>query len=179
MAIISIGTWTAQQSGSAALFILEPPIAEDLISIPLSVYAHSSPAHLTGNAVIVLFAGTFVSLVSTPLRFHAFFISTGVLGGVSQLHIAELITGGPSAGILGASGAALALIGYMLTANPLSATALRNVPSWAVGVVATVIAAGITVYFSGGTVGNVGYVAHFTGALLGAVAGHWSILRPR
>lgn len=181
MSVVSIMVWTARQSGNGAAFVLKQPMLQPWWDLPLSVYAHASPSHLIGNATIVVLAGGLVSFRASLSRFHLFFAGSGMAAGVAQVAVSDaLSTGiGFSSSVLGASGAALALVGYIATSNRLSSTVLSGVPRYVVVLIALGVAVVTTIYFSGGGVGRVGYVAHFVGALVGVLAGHWNILRPR
>ena len=180
MSVVSIVGWTVRQSGSGAAFALRQPVLLPWWELPLSVYAHADPSHLLGNAVIVVLAGGLVSLRASLPRFHAFFVGSGMLAGVAQVAVSDALSAGTavSNSVLGASGAALALVGYIASSNRLSSTVLRGVPRYVVVLIALAVAAVTTVYFSGGGVGRVGYVAHFIGALVGVLAGHRNVLRP-
>jgi len=179
MSVVSIAVWTARQSGNGAAFALRQPILSPWWDLPLSVYAHATPSHLVGNAVIVVLAGGLVSLRASRPRFHVFFVGSGILAGVTQVAVSDALSPevAVSSSVLGASGAALALVGYIATANRLSSTVLRGVPRYVVVLIALTVAAVTTIYFSGGGVGRVGYVAHFIGALVGVLAGHRNVLR--
>jgi len=58
--------------------------------------------------------------------------------------------------------------------NDISSWVLRHVPRWAVGVAIVGVAVALTLRSAGAQIAN---VAHLTGALLGAVAGHFNVLR--
>lgn len=174
MVVVSLLTWGASLVGLLGLFVLAPPVLSPPWALVTSVYAHSGPTHLLSNAVVVALAGTLVATSTTRLRFHAFFITTGVLAGLAHVWLGSLV--GPSTGVLGASGAAFALVGYVVTANPVSSTVLdrlRLPPRLFVALVA-VVAAGLTLLFSAP---GSALVAHLTGALLGLLAGRLRLLR--
>jgi len=133
-----------------------------------SVYAHGDLVHLCSNAVVVALAGVPVALSTTRARFHAFFLATGILAGV-----AEILTG--AAGVIGASGAAFALVGYVVAANPVAGVvATRADVSPRVGVAAVAAIALLVVVLFGG-VGSA-LLAHFVGAAVGLVAGRDRVL---
>jgi membrane associated rhomboid family serine protease len=128
-----------------------------------SVYAHGDLLHLLSNAVVVVLAGVPVALTTTRARFHGFFLATGALAGV-----AEVVSG--AAGVIGASGAAFALVGYVVAANPVAGAVSDRVdlsPRVGVGAVA-VVALLIVVVFGGA---GSALLAHFVGAAVGLVAG--------
>lgn len=175
MLVVSLLTWTSSLIGLVGMFVLAPPVLFPPWALVTSVYAHASLTHLLSNAIVVAVAGSFVAWSTTRLRFHAFFVTTGTLAGVAQVWAGELL-GMPTA-VLGASGAALALVGYLITANPASVAlfdSLRLSPR-IVALVAAVIAIGLTVTFSAP---GSALVAHFTGATLGLLAGRTQLLTP-
>lgn len=154
-------------------FALSPPLAVYPWTLVTSVYAHSGLVHLLSNAVALLLLGLVVEAVTTRARFHAFFIATGVLAGVLQVVVSGL--SGPAAGVLGASGAILALAGYALVANPVSETILdrlrlrRRVQFGLFALLAVVVTL-VT-----GTAGAA-LIAHFVGLLVGLLAGRLRLL---
>lgn len=174
MSLVTVVALTVARAGGAAgMFILQAPISEGLWQIPLSVFAHVGWAHLAANAVVVLVAGGLVALSSSVVRYHAFFLVTGALSGVAQVVVTGLF--GPPAAVLGASGAALALVGYLLTSNAASSWLLDRVPRWAAAVVIGTCGLALMLrYYAAGSA-NVG---HLAGALLGLVAGRFNVLRP-
>lgn len=154
------------------VFALATPLADRPWTVVLSVYAHASPTHLAANAVALAILGPFVGYVTTSVRFHAFFVGSGAAAGVAQI-LATLPNG--SKPVLGASGAIFALLGYLLVGNRASERALSWVPlGWLAWLVLFVgVAAGVTLATAAP---GVALVAHFTGFLLGAVAGHARLL---
>ena len=163
----TLGVMLAVTTVGAAVGPARVALSTAVLSAPwtlvTSVYAHASVVHLLSNAVVVALAGTPVALVTTRLRFHAFFLATGALAGLAAVLL------GASA-VVGASGAAFALVGYVLAANPVAGLAGRifGGSSWLVVGVVTVVALGLALVFSapGSTL-----VGHAAGAALGLLAG--------
>lgn len=174
MVVVSLLTWVASFVGLISLFVLAPPVLLPPWTLVTSVYAHSGPAHLLSNAVVVALAGSLVAWSTTRLRFHAFFVTTGVLAGLAHVWIGSLV--GPPTGVLGASGAAFALVGYVITANPVSTTVLDRLrlPPRLLVVLVAVVAGGLTLLFSAP---GSALIAHLTGAVLGLLAGRLQLLR--
>jgi len=117
---------------------------------------------------------------TTALRFHAFFLLTGALAGLAEVWFAA-VAGSMLPGIvaqvnvLGASGAIIfALFGYLLTSNRLTDRVVGNfeVSPRVRFALFAVVAGAITVATASQ---QVALVAHFTGLLLGLLAGR---LRP-
>ncbi|WP_101295371.1 rhomboid family intramembrane serine protease [Halegenticoccus soli] len=147
----------ARPLGLGGLFVLAPPLYE------------------TPVALVLL--GLPVEHETTRARFHAFFLVTGSLAALAEITVGALFA--PRAvGVLGASGALFALLGYMLTGNPLSGSALDrlNLSRRAQLLVFAAVAVVITFATSAP---RVALVAHFTGLLLGLVAGRTRLLRVR
>lgn len=164
------------------LFVLAPPLDTNPWTVVTSVYAHGGLGHLLSNSVALVIFGWPIARATTRLRFHTFFVVTGALAGISQVTITEFTAlvagGGQAAGVLGASGAVFALMGYLLAGNRLSdgLAARIEVPTWMALVVFVVLAGAITWLTAAP---GVALVAHFTGFLLGLVAGRMSLLEVR
>ncbi|ERH10951.1 MAG: rhomboid family protein [halophilic archaeon J07HX64] len=174
------------------LFILEPPVQNDPWTVVTSVYAHANPGHLLSNAVALVLFGYAVATATTRTRFHLFFLSTGVLAGVSQIVLSDVLAETPvlndivgaaplidataTGGVLGASGAVFALLGYLLASNRLVAglDAVADVPSWVAYFVFVILAIAVTAATASQ---GVALIAHFTGLLLGLLAGWVNLLR--
>ena len=172
MGVVSLLTWTARSADSIELFVLQKPVLEPWWQLPVSVYAHADPSHLFSNATVVLFAGGIISLASTWLRFHVFFIVTGAVSGISQVYLTGVL--GNSVAVLGASGAAFALVGYLATSNPASAKLFERSRNRTLAAAVIGIALVLTLFVAGVDVAN---VAHFIGILMGAVAGYFNLLQ--
>lgn len=172
MGVVSIFAWTAKSADNVELFVLQEPLLKPWWQLPLSVYAHISPTHLFGNAVVIFIAGGIISLSSTWIRFHGFFILTGILSGASHVLLTEFL--GDPVAVLGASGAAFALVGYLFTSNPASAGLFEKSSTRSVAAVIIAMALVLTLYVAGMNVAN---VAHLSGGLVGAVAGYFNLLQ--
>jgi membrane associated rhomboid family serine protease len=172
MGLVSVATWTGLSAGNIEPFVLQAPVHDPWWQIITSIYAHATPGHLLSNAVLILVAGGLISLSTTWFRFHLFFLLTGALAGISHVWATDAL--GTPVGILGASGAAFALAGYVLTANPASASILDWIPVRAVLGILAALALAMTVMWSGP---ESAYIAHLVGALIGLLAGHYRLLR--
>lgn len=165
-----------------SLFTLTAPVSRNPWTVVTSVYAHGSLSHLAANALALAFAGVLLERQTTPARFHAFFLVTGALSGLAEVWLWAVVApfvGGVAAqaGVLGASGAIFALLGYLLTSNRLTD---RVVGSVQVGPrVQLAVLAAIAVLVTLATASpQTALVAHFTGLLLGLLAGRAHLLRP-
>lgn len=155
-------------------FALALPLAAHPWTIVLSVYAHAGVGHLFANALALVVVGLLVERRTTRARFHAFFAVTGALAGVAHLYVTALL-GTPTA-VIGASGAVFALLGYATTGNRAVAPLLARVDLGPrATLVAFVVVAVVVVLATAAP--KVALVAHFTGLLLGLVAGRLRLLR--
>lgn len=154
-------------------FVLAPPVELRPWTLVTSVYAHGGIGHLLSNSLALLVFGLLVERRTTRFRFHAFFIVTGVLAGVAQITLGGLV--GPAQGVLGASGAIFALMGYILAGNVVSATLLNRIRlSPRVQIALFIVFAAVVTVATGAP--GVALIAHFTGLVLGLVAGRAGVL---
>jgi len=179
MIAVSVGYWfigSFARPLAAFLFVLSPPASVHPWTLATSVYAHAGLGHLLSNALVVVVAGVPVAASTTRTRFHAFVLVTGALSGLAQIWVSGLLS---PAGVLGISGAAFALVGYVAAANP-AADALGRfagrlgVPPRVVVLAVGALAVGVTLVLS--PAGSA-LVAHLVGLLLGIVAGRMGLLR--
>lgn len=163
------------------LFVLAPPLTTNPWTIVTSVYAHSGLGHLVSNALALVVFGWPVARSTTRLRFHVFFAVTGAIAGVSQIALTRALDAAPlvpiaaTPGVLGASGAVFALLGYLVASNRLS-TGLASVvefPRWLSAVAFVGLATAVT-YATASP--GAALIAHFAGFLLGLAAGRARVL---
>ncbi|WP_324664887.1 rhomboid family intramembrane serine protease [Haloarcula sediminis] len=168
--------------GWRGLFALSNPLFSRPWTLVTSVYAHASVTHLVANALALALGGLLVERVTTAARFHAFFVGVGALSGVTQVTltgvVGTLVPGMPAqVSVLGASGAVLGLYGYLLGSNPLTERLVAGVElaprhQLALG---GVLAAAVTLLTANP---GVALLAHFTGLLVGFLAGRVHLLAP-
>ena len=164
-----------------ALFVLSSPLTTNPWTVFTSVYAHLNIWHLLSNSVALVLFGWPVARATTRARFHAFFLLTGALAGMAQIAVTNLVATlplvgiEPTVGVLGASGAVFALLGYLLASNPLSSGlgARIDVPAW-LTITVFVAVAGVLTFLTASP--NAALVAHFTGIVLGLAAGSVNLL---
>ena len=155
---------------ASSLFVLGPWFPSTPWTLVTSVYAHAGVGHLLGNAVTLAFVGLLLERSTTTVRYHAFFLVTGMLAGLSQVFVSE-------GGVIGASGAIFALIGYVVTANPISEVAFSRLRL--TRGVQLVIFALLAVLVTALTAAQgAALAAHFAGLLMGLVAGRLHVLEP-
>jgi len=147
-----------------------------------SVYAHASVSHLVANALALALGGVLVERLTTRARFHAFFVTVGSLAGVTQVAlvglVGPLVPGMPArVAVLGASGAVLGLYGYLLGANRLTELLVAGVElAPRVQLVLGVVLAAVVTLLTANP--GAALVAHFTGLLVGFLAGRAHLLAP-
>ncbi|WP_231608440.1 rhomboid family intramembrane serine protease [Haloferax gibbonsii] len=174
MFVVSTATWVSAFAGFGRnLFVLTVPLSAHPWTLVTSVYAHLGPGHLFSNAVLLIIAGGLVSLSTSAIRFHVFFVLAGAAAGSTQ--VLALHHRGLPIGVLGASGAVFALIGYILTSNLLSKFVLDrlDIPWWAATLGVVFVAALLTMQYSAP---GSALLAHFAGAVLGLAAGRLRLL---
>lgn len=165
----------------AGLFVLAPPLTTNPWTIVTSVYAHGGIGHLVSNSLALIVFGWPVARATSRVRFHAFFLVTGALAGVSQIVLTNAASSAPllavpgTRGVLGASGAVFALLGYLIASNRLSTglASFVDVPQWLAAVVFIALAIAVTMATAAP---GVALLAHFTGFLLGLIAGRARLL---
>jgi membrane associated rhomboid family serine protease len=155
-------------------FALSPPLDARPWTLLVAVYAHAGPAHLAANALGVLVVGPLVERGTTRVRFHAFFAGSGALAGLVEVLVSGLA--GPGVAVLGASGAVFALLGYALAGNRVVGTVLDRFDvdrSVTLGLF-VLVAAVLTLATAAP---GIALVAHFTGVVVGLLAGRVNLLR--
>ncbi len=174
------------------LFVLSPPIADRPWTVVTSVYAHGNVGHLLSNSIALVIFGWPIARATTRIRFHVFFLVMGALAGISEIVVSALLavvssvvaallpvvaipTFPATGGVLGASGAVFALMGYLLAGNRFSSgiASVIQLPQWLAWVVFLGFAIAITLATAAP---GVALIAHFTGFLLGLLAGRARVL---
>lgn len=184
VAVYILQAITASVGAMIGLFVLAPPLTNNPWTIITSVYAHGGLGHLASNSLALILFGWPVSRATTRLRFHTFVLVTGALAGIAQILVTgalaslPAVTVMPTQGVLGASGAVFALLGYLLASNRLSSVfaSFIDVPRWVTLTVFFVLAVIVTLATAQP---GVALLAHFTGFLIGLIAGRVGVLEVR
>lgn len=172
--VFAAQTVTALVGVGTAAFALSLPLVVQPWTLVLATYAHAGVGHLLANAVALALIGPLVGRRTTPFRFHAFFVLVGALAGAAELFVAATL--GTGVAVLGASGAVFGLVGYALTGNRLSGPLFDRLGLDRTTTLA--VFAGLAVLFTLLTAApGLALVAHFTGLLLGLLAGRGRLLR--
>lgn len=158
-----------------AWFALATPLARPW-TLVTSVYAHATIGHLFTNALALALVGFALERYTTRVRFHVFVLVAGVVAGIGQLLVSAAV--GTSVAVIGASGAVLALYGYVLVGNRVVDGLFSRVDIGRRVTIAVIVIVALAVTLS--TAGRgVALAAHFVGFVVGIVAGRGRVLRPR
>jgi membrane associated rhomboid family serine protease len=154
-----------------ALFVLHPDNILFVWTWVTSVFSHGGLFHIAGNAIVIYFFGRLAEQQMGSKTYTVFFLGSGVLAGLGQVGL-QLVQGGPAYGVLGASGAALAILGFVTVLNPdltVYLYFLIPVPIWAItGFYAIISIAGTLSPQGAGLLGgNIAHTAHLVGLVIG------------
>jgi membrane associated rhomboid family serine protease len=178
MGLVFIGQFiaTIMSLPTSSYFVLSTPILQNPWTIFSSVYSHAGIAHLLSNSIALLVFGYIVETMTNAKRFHLFFVTSGVIAGVSQVLLSVFISG--SVGVLGASGAIFALMGYSIVGNNFADTLIDRleIDMWKTIGLYVLIAVLVT-YMTASP--GVALFAHAIGFIVGAVAGHYQVLHTK
>jgi membrane associated rhomboid family serine protease len=173
--VVFLLEWVAIPLGLfGTLFVLTPPVTAHPWTLVTSVYAHMTLQHLLANSLGLLVTGAILERATTRLRYHAFFVGTGALAGITQITVGAAF--GAGTGVLGASGAIFAFVGYLLTGNRLTDTVVAGIElSGRTRLLALLLVAGVVTLATGSA--RAALIAHFTGLFVGLLAGRAHLLR--
>lgn len=181
LVLISAVVFVLQQvvglvGSASSLLALSWPILSQPWTLVTSVFAHASISHLLSNMVGLALFGLILERQTSNARLYAFFIVSGALAGIAEVSVAALLLGEATPGVLGASGAIFAMLGYLLTSNRLSDRVFAGVKLSAR--TQLLLFVGLATVLTLSTLGQrVAIIAHFTGLLLGLLAGRDHLLR--
>ena len=156
-----------------ALFVLEASNILYVWTWVTSVFSHApfGFGHIVGNSIIIYFFGRLAERQMGSKKFAVFFLASGMLAGLGQVGL-QVLLGAESYGVLGASGAALAILAFLTVIKPdlrVYLYFLLPVPIWAItGFYALLSIAGTFSMGSSGLLGgNVAHTAHLVGLIIG------------
>lgn len=157
------------------IFVLSSENIEYIWTWFSSIFAHSysSPIHLIGNLIILVFFGTLLEKTIGRKKYLALFISSGVIAALSQIMVHTLVNGGDIR-ILGASGALLSVIGAITVYNPHMKVYLYfliPIPIWVISAGYVILSVFGFALAGGGVFGSVAHIAHLSGLLIGVSYG--------
>ncbi len=163
----------AGESVHQAMFVLSPENPLFVWTWVTSVFAHGGILHIVFNSIVIYFFGRLVEQYIGSKQFTALFIASGVIAGLAQI-APSLIGEGPlGPGVVGASGAALALMGVLTILNPQLTVYLYFVipmPIWII-TGGTVVISTFLVVFGNPGAGGIAHMAHLVGVLIGLAYG--------
>lgn len=154
-----------------SLFVFSPDNPLYVWTWITSIFAHGGIVHIVFNSIVVYFFGRLVEQVLGWKKFAILFIASGVLAGFGQIGTNIFLVDGP--GVVGASGAALALLGLLTMLNPKLTVYLYFViplPIWVITGGTIAVSAYLLAIGSPGA-GGIAHVAHLVGALVGVAYG--------
>jgi len=160
-----------------AVFVLEPQNVFYVWTWVTSIFAHGGFGHIAMNSIALYFFGPVVERYVGSRRFTALFVGAGVLAGLAQIGTSAVVSGalvGP--GVLGASGAIMAVLGLLTVLNPNLKVYLYFIlpmPLWVLtfGFAALSLFAGFGSLGGGFLGGNVAHFAHLAGLVVGLAYG--------
>lgn len=166
--VLSPETWEA-------IFVFSPENPHYVWTWVTSIFAHSPETfvHILFNGIVIYFFGRIVEQYLGSVKFTLLFLVSGILAGAGQiLYQIVLDIGGP--GVVGASGAALALMGVVTILRPnLTVYFMFFLPmriktlTGAVVVISTALILAV-----GPGAGGIAHVAHLVGVLIGLAYGY-------
>ncbi|MFB6129011.1 MAG: rhomboid family intramembrane serine protease [Halorhabdus sp.] len=152
-----------------SIFILQAEHPEYVWTWFTSIFAHGGISHIVFNGIVIFFFGRLVEDYIGSRDFTLLFLGSGVLAGLGQ--IAIMLVQATPGGVLGASGAALAIMGVLTILNPGLRVYLYFIiplPIWVltIGMVAINV---LGMFGTGG--GGVANAAHLVGLAIGLAYG--------
>jgi hypothetical protein len=163
-----------------SIFVLTTAHPEYIWTWFTSIFAHGGFFHIAGNSIVIFFFGRIVERYVGSRDFAVLFLVSGALAGLGQIGLVILTTDvvapfGIGTGVLGASGAALAVMGVLTVLNPnltVYLYFLLPVPIWVLTIGFAAISA-LGVLSPQASAGGVAQGAHLVGLLLGVVYGQY------
>jgi membrane associated rhomboid family serine protease len=101
----------------AAIFTLQPDHPFYVWTWVTSVFSHGGFYHIIGNSIVIFFFGRLLEDYVGTRDFTLLFLASGILAGLGQIGI-MIAQGTTAGGVLGASGAGLAIMGTLTVLNP-------------------------------------------------------------
>ena len=157
------------------IFVLRSDAIGNVWTWVTSVFSHSRVGlfHILGNSIALFFFGPLVERAVGSKRFLGFFLISGILAGLGHVLFA-VVTGAPTVGVLGASGATFAILGVLTVWRPnLEVLLFFVIPmklkylTWGIALVS----AFLVVSTGAGGVGGIAHLAHLIGFAIGLAFG--------
>ncbi|MFW5938857.1 MAG: rhomboid family intramembrane serine protease [Halolamina sp.] len=157
----------------ATLFVLRSDHPEYVWTWVTSVFAHGGIGHIVANSIGIFFFGQVVESRIGTKRYVGLFMFSGVIAGLAQIGASIVLTPGVATGVVGASGALLAIMGVLTILNPGLTVYLwffLPIPIWAL----TIGFAALSLLQGFGQVGGgagIAHWAHLAGLGIGLIYG--------
>lgn len=156
------------------LFVLKPNNVTYLWTWITSIFAHSpaQPFHIIGNGIILIFFGRLLEKLIGSKKYLILFLGAGIISGLSQV-IYNYAIGLPEVGVLGASGALLAVLGVLTVYKPRMTVYLYFIIPIPLFVITAGMAtlSGVALLFGGQFLG-IAHGAHLIGLVIGLAYGY-------
>lgn len=158
-----------------SIFVLSPQHPEYVWTWVTSIFAHGGIFHIAVNSIVIYFFGRLAERYLGSRRFTGLFLVSGVLAGLGQVAV-QIVQAGPAVGgVVGASGAGLAIMGVLTILNPGLRVYLYFIlpmPLWllTIGYAAFTV---FNIYQAGAGAGGVAQVAHLIGLAVGLGFGEY------
>lgn len=158
-----------------AIFVLSPQHPEYVWTWVTSIFAHNGIFHIAVNSIVIYFFGRLTERYIGSRRFTGLFLVSGMLAGLGQIMVQLVQVGAVEGGVVGASGAGLAIMGVLTVLNPGLRVYLYFIipmPLWllTIGYAAFTV---FNIYQGGAGAGGVAQVAHLIGLAVGLVFGQY------
>jgi len=157
-----------------AIFVLSSAHPEFVWTWVTSIFSHGGFAHIALNSIVIYFFGRLVEDYIGSKAFTVLFFVSGAVAGLSQILLGIIQSPGVLTGVVGASGAGLAIMGVLTILNPslrVYIYFILPVPLWAVtGFYALISVLGIIGPSLAGA--NVANAAHLVGLAIGLAYGY-------
>ena len=155
------------------IFVLTPENPLYVWTWITSIFAHGGFLHILFNSIVIYFFGSLVERYIGWKKFSALFIVSGALAGLAQIAPEVLAGSELGAGVVGASGAALALMGVLTILNPNLTVYLYFIipmPIWVL-TGAVVVLSAVFIAVGDPSAGGIAHTAHIVGVLIGLAYG--------
>ncbi|PSQ42525.1 rhomboid family intramembrane serine protease [Halobacteriales archaeon SW_7_68_16] len=151
-----------------ALFVVSSQHPEFVWTWFTSIFAHGGFFHIATNSIVIFFFGPTVEDLIGSRSFAGLFLVSGALAGLAQVFATAL--SGPLIGAaLGASGAGLAIMGFLAVIAPNMTVRINfilPVPMWALAGFYAALSVFSTAVGGPGA-GGIGHIAHLVGMAIG------------
>ncbi|HEV8611011.1 MAG TPA: rhomboid family intramembrane serine protease [Thermoanaerobaculia bacterium] len=156
---------------------LEPTPIPVWLTLITSMFMHGGIAHIFGNMLYLWIFGDNLEDSLGHLRYLIFYLTCGIIAGLSHVFATVAFGGNPYLPALGASGAISAVLAGYLVLHPkrrvrvIMMRTIQEVPSiWAIGIwFVFQLVSGLGMFGSGSQAGGVAYAAHIGGFIAGLV----------